>query len=96
MDREAWTGSTRRQRLPADWPERRLVVLERDGWQCKLRYRVCVGAATDADHIKRGDDHSLENLQAACQPCHRLKSSQEGHEARLRLRRPPEPHPALD
>jgi 5-methylcytosine-specific restriction endonuclease McrA len=96
MARDAWAGSTRRQRLPTDWPERRLAVLERDGWCCRLRFAPCVGAASDADHIKAGDDHRLENLQAVCEPCHRVKSSREGHEARLRLRRPPEPHPALD
>lgn len=91
-----WVGSTRRDRLPPDWPAVRAAVLERDGYRCRLRFaRVCVGSATDADHIEPGDDHSLENLQAACEPCHLVKSSAEGNAAQIRLRRPPERHPAL-
>jgi 5-methylcytosine-specific restriction enzyme A len=96
--RQPWAGSTRRERLPANWESQiRPAVLARDGYRCQIRYSdVCVGAATDADHIERGDDHRMENLQAACGPCHQRKSSQEGAAARPRLHRPPEQHPALD
>lgn len=93
----AWAGSTRRARLPKDWYTRiRPAVLRRDGYQCRLRYRdVCVGFATHVDHIRPGDDHRPSNLQAACEPCHQLKSAREGAAARPRLRRPPDPHPGL-
>lgn len=90
-----WAGSTRRDRLPDDWPDRRLAVLERDGWRCQIRGPRCVGQATDADHIETGDNHHLANLQAACGPCHASKSGQEGAAARPRLARPPEPHPGI-
>lgn len=95
--RPAWEGSTRKVRLPANWEtEIRPAVLVRDGYRCQLRFAdVCVGGATDVDHKKRGDDHRMENLQSACGPCHRRKSSMEGAAARPRLNRPPEPHPAL-
>lgn len=94
----AWSGSTRRQRLPRDWPTIRRRILERDGWRCQLNYPGCTTAATDVDHITRGDDHRDTNLQAACPTCHAKKSSAEGHQAQgngpLR-RRQPEPHPGL-
>ncbi len=94
--RPAWEGSTRKARLPANWEsEIRPAVLERDGHQCQLRYEGCLGVATDVDHKKRGDDHRLVNLQAACRRCHQRKSSSEGAAARPRLSRPEEPHPAL-
>ncbi len=90
-----WVNSTRRARLPANWPELTAFVLERDGYQCRIHGPRCIGHATQADHIKRGDDHRPGNLQAACQPCHALKSSQEGNEARPRETRDPERHPGL-
>jgi 5-methylcytosine-specific restriction endonuclease McrA len=74
-------------------------VLERDGRQCQLRYSGCIGQATEADHKRRGDDHSLSNLQAACSPCHQRKSSSEGGQAwsakRGSGKLPAESHPGL-
>jgi 5-methylcytosine-specific restriction enzyme A len=94
-----WAGSTRRARLPADWDRpggTRDQVFARDGRVCALRYPdLCVGVATQVDHKQRGDDHRLENLQPACEPCHRKKSALEGVAARPPLNRPPETHPAL-
>lgn len=96
--RPAWESSTRRSRLPADWASRiRPAVLRRDGFRCQLRYAdLCLGVASDVDHRRAGDDHSLENLQAACAPCHRRKSALEGAAARPRMFRPAETHPALE
>jgi 5-methylcytosine-specific restriction endonuclease McrA len=94
--RQPWAGSTRSARLPADWEShRRPTVLARDGHTCQLCYAdVCVTTATEVDHIKAGDDHSLSNLQATCAPCHRRKTAQEVPRPPT-LRRTPEPHPGL-
>lgn len=95
-----WAGSTRRARLPNDWPKRRAAVLKRDNGVC----HVCRGPGADAvDHIIPGDDHSLENLapihDRVWPHCHRRKSAAEGSRAaqakRIPRRRPEEPHPGL-
>lgn len=91
----AWETSDRRERLPVDWEQIRREVLEADDWTCQLRYYCCIGTATDVDHKKRGDDHRRENVQAACAPCHQVKSSREGAAARGSARRPPQRHPGL-
>ena len=93
-----WETSRRRFRLPDNWQDIRLAVLRDADWICEIRYADrCIGTATEVDHIKRGDDHSRENLAAVCFRCHAKKSSMEGLEARrskkeLRKRRE-ERHP---
>ncbi|MEV4492712.1 HNH endonuclease [Micromonospora coxensis] len=81
----AWEGSTRRERLPKNWPALRARVLKRDGYVCQFVWRnergrmeQCGKPATEVDHIRPGDDHSMENLRAACHACHQYKSSREG------------------
>jgi 5-methylcytosine-specific restriction protein A len=59
------------------------VVLRRDKGICYL----CGEAGADTvDHIVAGDDHSLPNLASVHDRipphCHRLKSSNEGNEAK--------------
>ena len=81
-----WVSSTRRERLPADWPARVAAVMERDGHRC-THVRVDTGArcterATDVDHVVRGDDHRLENLAAKCWWHHAKKTAAEGNAAR--------------
>lgn len=77
----AWAGSTRRQRLPTDWNGRRAAVLIRDPF-CNLQI-ICEGAiSTEVDHIVRGDDHDLDNLQGVCAPCHAHKTAAEAAQAR--------------
>lgn len=78
--RPAWLGSNRKLDLPKDWRTRRLIVLKRDKGICYL----CGEANADTvDHIKAGNDHSLNNLAAVhdrvAPHCHRYKTSQEGH-----------------
>lgn len=98
-----WKGSTRRQRLPRDWPRIRQRILTRDRWQCTWRINgtPCGERATDVDHIIPGDDHRDENLASVCSRHHRRKSSSEGGQAaaekrrRYPRRRPPEPHPGI-
>lgn len=96
-ERPAWRNSTRRSRLPVNWPELRRLARERNPQRiCHL----CGRPGGDAlDHIRPGDDHSLENLDwahdRAAPHCHRTKSSREGAAARPSLYRAPEDHPGL-
>jgi 5-methylcytosine-specific restriction endonuclease McrA len=96
----AWRGSTRRYRLPPDWKKRRQVVLARDGYRCTwVENGVrCPRPATDVDHIRPGDDHSLTNLRSLCRQHHLSKSGREGraaHRPRPSRLRPQPPHPGL-
>ncbi|UBI10035.1 HNH endonuclease [Corynebacterium coyleae] len=93
----AWSSSDRRKRLPKNWPSLRAKVLSRDKYRCQIRLSGCAGIATDVDHIARGDNHSLDNLRAACSRCHKIKTQAEAQEARRKKRaarfRPEERHP---
>ena len=97
-----WAGSNRRERLPRDWRRRRAAVLARDGHQCcHIRSDTgerCTEQATDVDHIRPGDDHSLDNLQSLCAWHHAKKTASEAADARARRprlsrKRPPGEHP---
>lgn len=94
-----WDGSDRRSRLPANWPAICRRVHARDGWRCQIRGPSCTITSTQVDHITRGDDHRLANLQAVCATCHAAKSAAEGVAARAavraRDRRAAEQHPGL-
>jgi 5-methylcytosine-specific restriction protein A len=95
-----WKDSDRRERLPIDWPELRKFVIDRDK-TCRWVIdggQVCGQPGNQVDHVHRGDDHRAANLQLLCVPHHLAKTSQEGVEAwqaRPRLNRPEEIHPAL-
>ena len=62
-----------------DRPERgnvgkavRTAVLERDGYECRLRLPGCTGYATTVNHKRRhrdGGAFTEANLEAACQHC---------------------------
>ena len=99
-------NTTRRERLPSNWSTIRRQVLERDGNRCcwitlNLDGRPvrCTSPATDVDHIRRGDDHSLDNLQSLCNHHHLVKTQGESvaakKEIQQRFRRKPEEHPGL-
>ncbi|MCV7150677.1 HNH endonuclease [Mycolicibacterium pyrenivorans] len=64
---------------------------------CQLRWRGCTGKATDVDHRRRGNDHSLQNLQSVCSTCHKQKTAKESaaRKAALKARakRPTQRHP---
>ena len=97
----------RRQELPADWPRLRLEILDRDAHRCVWPWRgapasrQCGQAATDVDHVRRGDDHRPANLQSLCGYHHQQKTAKEAAEARAeaqkKLRHPPMygKHPGL-
>jgi len=97
----AWTDSDRRERLPEDWPRRRMRVLRRDNYRCQAVDSLgvrCGAPANQVDHIDPGDNHDESNLQALCRWHHARKSSREGAAARRprpRQRREPEAHPGM-
>lgn len=99
----AWDGSTRRSRLPKDWPAIRRRIIRRDGGVCTALYsdgRRCELPGTDVDHIVPGDDHRDANLRLLCAWHHRQKSSSAGGSAAARTRvivlRPVPINPALE
>ena len=66
------------ERLPRyHWQRLRRVVLDRDGWRC----RVCGRAGIlECDHrvpLVRGGTNSLDNLQSLCKSCHIAKTRKE-------------------
>ena len=56
--------------------------MRRARWRCELRIEgVCIGAASECDHIVAvadGGGHELSNLRAACSPCHKARTAQQG------------------
>ncbi|MGW4240922.1 HNH endonuclease [Nocardia sp. NPDC004722] len=76
--------------MSAEHRRNRPIVLERDEFLCQLRLPVCVGTATEVDHIlnfaSQGSDQ-LENLQAVCGPCHKVKTADESAAARAAMKR---------
>lgn len=96
--RGPWAGSTRRARLPDDWPQRVRQIKARDRGQCQATDHAprCDGRGTDVDHIEPGDDHSLENLQLLSRACHVAKTARETAErnrTKVTGRKRPERHP---
>ena len=91
----AWDGSDRSARLPADWSRRRAFVLARAGFRCEAQLHDtglrCEAVATDCDHVSRGDDHDVANLQALCSWHHKRKTHQEAMAELERVRRRREP-----
>jgi 5-methylcytosine-specific restriction enzyme A len=89
-----WAGSTRRQRLPSDWPKRVAAVKRRAQGRCEEQHHAvgCDGKGRDVDHKVQGDDHSLSNLQLLSGPCHDRKTRLDnGYVAAVRG--PAEAHP---
>lgn len=81
--RPAWEGSTRRQRLPADWEKRRRVTLDAYGRRC---YICSNGDCNEVDHVDGTDDHTYANLRPICPPCHKRKTQGEATAGRARAR----------
>lgn len=58
------------------------TVLKDARYQCQIHYPdICDRFATQLDRIDNRKGYSRNNCQAACVPCHKRKSSLEGHEA---------------
>lgn len=84
-----WADSSRRARLPDDWPRRVAFVKARSGNRCeKIRNgkRCNRRANGGVDHKNRFGGDDLDNLEDTCWPCHREKSSREGNEERAAIR----------
>lgn len=98
----SWAGSDRRSRLPADWSHLVSLVKARAGGRCeqtKSNGHRCPNHGTDVDHIQRGDNHDLSNLQLLCRWHHARKTASEGNEARdaayAKAKRPKPKHPGF-
>jgi 5-methylcytosine-specific restriction protein A len=75
--KQPWANSDRRKRLPKDWAHRRRWVMERAGFICEWQVDgrlECDKLATEVDHVERGDNHALWNLQALCHDHHFQKT----------------------
>jgi len=92
----------RRATLPKDWWRVRWAVLQRDQHRCQIQLPdVCIGTASEVDHVGDRRDHDPARLRAACKPCHQHRSSRqggvaEGERRRARVasrKRPIERHP---
>ena len=59
--------------LTRRWERTRRLVLERDGYVCRLELPGCTGRASHVDHVipRRfgGSDTDLSNLRASCARC---------------------------
>jgi 5-methylcytosine-specific restriction enzyme A len=70
------------------WARIRLQVLERDDYQCQLRYAdICVGRASQVDHIvqpEAGGGTDLANPRAVCVRCHARRTGRQGALAKQR------------
>jgi 5-methylcytosine-specific restriction enzyme A len=70
------------------WQVIRKRVLERDGYRCQLQYAdICVGRASQVDHIvqpEAGGTNALENLRAVCRRCHARRTGRQGALAKQR------------
>lgn len=57
----------------AAWRDARVIVLERDGYLCRIRSKGCTTQATEVDHIVSpkggGAFYDPSNLRASCRAC---------------------------
>ena len=80
------------QRYGAAWRRARLACLRAANWRCQIRLVGCAGAASEVDHVDgAANDPGHRNLRAACKPCHRQVTAQQG--GGYRQPHDPEPRP---
>ena len=86
----AWEGSDRSSRLPSDWPKIRQERLKKDGYRCVWKLPKtgarCPRGATEVDHIRPGDDHSMGNLRSLCEDHHKLKTAMDNRRAKRKIK----------
>lgn len=65
------------------WKRVRLLVLQRDGYRCRIGGKKCETVANEADHIiplaDGGRRLDMNNLRASCKPCNSGRSSRQKH-----------------
>jgi hypothetical protein len=68
----------------AEYRAARLACLKAARWKCEIRIPgTCIGAASQADHTDGlANDPHHRKLRAACVPCHRSVTAQQGKGAR--------------
>lgn len=75
---KAWSNRTHEHK----WRALRLLVLERDHYQCQIRGPHCTHTATQVDHLLgKGVSEKTTHLRASCMACN------------LRYRPPTDPAP---
>jgi 5-methylcytosine-specific restriction enzyme A len=66
----------------AQYRRNRDECMRRARWRYELRLGgVRIGAASECDHVVAvadGGGHELSNLRAACSPCHKARTAQQG------------------
>ena len=95
-----WTNSGGSRTSTPQHKRWRAAVLKRDNYRCQAHYPGCTGEATQADHIipdAEGGELDLDNGQAICINCHKLKTQLEAMRGRIRhsRARPTRQHPGL-
>lgn len=77
-----WKTTTRRQRLPSNWPALREAAKQAANGRCQalVHHRLCDGVGDECDHIHPGDDHSPLNLQWLSTVCHKAKTARESRD----------------
>jgi len=83
------------QRYGAAWRRARDAHLRKVNWRCEIRLEgVCTGGATEVDHIEQAEnDPGHKRLRAACGPCHKRITAQQGGGYRNKPPRDPPPRP---
>lgn len=90
--------SRRRSQLPPNWTALRATVRARAGARCEHvnpNGQRCTTTGNQCDHITRGNNHNLDNLQWLCHAHHAAKTALEGATAKPNRHRPAEPHPGI-
>ena len=76
------------------WRKIRQEVLERDSYECQLRYDCCIFTATEVDHLagiaasgmaRNMAEDDASACIAVCAPCHRKKTMRQSAAAQQQL-----------
>ena len=82
------------RRYGATWRRARDAALRRARGRCEIRLEGCAGAASQVDHVDGVEnDPRHKNLRAACDPCHKKITAQQGKGFRAGGTPPADPQP---